>query len=31
MKLFNENRALYESKWGPWVPHTYRQGVGPVQ
>ncbi|MFY1872239.1 glycosyltransferase [Achromobacter xylosoxidans] len=31
VKLFNENRALYESKWGPWVPHTYRQGVGPVQ
>jgi GT2 family glycosyltransferase/glycosyltransferase involved in cell wall biosynthesis len=23
--LFEKNRAIYESKWGPWVPHEYRQ------
>jgi GT2 family glycosyltransferase len=23
--LFDRNRAIYESKWGPWVPHQYRQ------
>jgi len=23
--LFEKNKALYESKWGPWVPHQYRQ------
>ncbi|MGR4973774.1 glycosyltransferase [Pseudomonas sp. LARHCG127] len=22
--LFEKNRAIYESKWGSWVPHTYR-------
>ena len=22
--LFERNRALYEDKWGPWVPHEYR-------
>ena len=22
--LFEKNKALYESKWGPWVPHVYR-------
>ncbi len=22
-KLFNENKAIYEAKWGKWVPHTY--------
>ncbi|MDO7898338.1 glycosyltransferase [Pseudomonas citrulli] len=22
--LFERNKALYESKWGPWVPHVYR-------
>ena len=22
--LFERNRALYEKKWGPWVPHRYR-------
>ena len=22
--LFERNRALYEDKWGPWVPHRYR-------
>ena len=23
-KLFNENKAIYEKKWGKWMPHTYR-------
>lgn len=23
-KLFQTNRAIYESKWGPWIPHSYR-------
>lgn len=22
--LFEKNKILYEEKWGPWVPHTYR-------
>lgn len=22
--LFERNKAYYESKWGPWVPHVYR-------
>lgn len=22
--LFERNKAYYESKWGPWVPHRYR-------
>ncbi|MBT2339000.1 MULTISPECIES: glycosyltransferase [Pseudomonas] len=22
--LFEKNKAIYESKWGPWVPHAYR-------
>lgn len=22
--LFERNRRIYESKWGPWVPHSYR-------
>lgn len=22
-KLFNENKAVYEAKWGKWVPHKY--------
>jgi GT2 family glycosyltransferase/glycosyltransferase involved in cell wall biosynthesis len=22
--LFETNRAIYESKWGPWIPHRYR-------
>lgn len=21
--LFERNKAIYEAKWGPWVPHTY--------
>ena len=27
-QLFDRNKALYESKWGPWVPHRYRQAKG---
>jgi GT2 family glycosyltransferase/glycosyltransferase involved in cell wall biosynthesis len=23
--LFEKNRAIYESKWGPWIPHQYRE------
>ncbi|MCH9724540.1 MAG: glycosyltransferase [Planctomycetes bacterium] len=23
-QLFDKNKAIYEEKWGPWVPHTYR-------
>ncbi|WP_057627292.1 glycosyltransferase [Stenotrophomonas terrae] len=23
--LFEKNKALYEAKWGPWVPHDYRR------
>ncbi|WP_313711481.1 glycosyltransferase [Pseudomonas sp.] len=22
--LFEQNRATYEAKWGPWIPHGYR-------
>ncbi|TAK39183.1 MAG: glycosyltransferase [Lysobacteraceae bacterium] len=22
--LFEKNKAIYEAKWGPWVPHVYR-------
>ena len=22
--LFEKNKKIYESKWGPWVPHVYR-------
>ncbi|WP_219907534.1 glycosyltransferase [Nitrosospira sp. Nsp2] len=22
--LFERNKALYEAKWGPWIPHTYK-------
>ncbi|MCY1304231.1 hypothetical protein D9M69_649170 [compost metagenome] len=24
-KLMETNRKIYEAKWGPWVPHQYRQ------
>lgn len=24
--LFEENKAIYEGKWGTWVPHKYRDG-----
>lgn len=23
-KLFEENKKIYEAKWGPWAPHEYR-------
>lgn len=23
-ELFETNKAIYEEKWGPWTPHTYR-------
>lgn len=23
-ELFDKNKAIYEEKWGTWVPHTYR-------
>jgi GT2 family glycosyltransferase len=23
-KLFQQNKATFESKWGPWAPHRYR-------
>jgi len=26
--LFETNKAIYESKWGAWVPHRYRDGLG---
>lgn len=25
--IFEENKAIYEAKWGPWVPHAYRNGA----
>lgn len=24
-KLFDDNKATYEAKWGPWVPHKYER------
>ncbi|MCP4089374.1 MAG: glycosyltransferase [Gammaproteobacteria bacterium] len=24
-RLFEDNRLLYEKKWGPWIPHGYRE------
>ena len=23
--LFDENKRVYESRWGEWVPHEYRE------
>ncbi|MFN9966094.1 MAG: glycosyltransferase family 2 protein, partial [Lysobacteraceae bacterium] len=23
--LFEKNKALYESKWGTWIPHEHRK------
>jgi GT2 family glycosyltransferase/glycosyltransferase involved in cell wall biosynthesis/Skp family chaperone for outer membrane proteins len=23
--LFEKNKAIYERKWGPWIPHRYRE------
>ena len=28
-KLFEQNRAIYEKKWGPWTPHQYRGAASP--
>ncbi|QOW19177.1 glycosyltransferase [Lysobacter ciconiae] len=28
--LFDTNKAIYEAKWGPWAPHTYRERHPPV-
>ncbi|HDR9128311.1 TPA: glycosyltransferase, partial [Burkholderia vietnamiensis] len=28
--LFETNRAIYEAKWGPWIPHKYRESKGSV-
>ena len=25
--LFERNRRLYEEKWGPWTPHSYREAM----
>jgi GT2 family glycosyltransferase/glycosyltransferase involved in cell wall biosynthesis len=25
--LMQENKIIFEKKWGPWVPHKYRKGV----
>jgi hypothetical protein len=22
-RLFNENKAIYEARWGKWIPHSY--------
>jgi len=29
VKLFNENKATFERKWGPWQPHEYRHDRQP--
>lgn len=23
--LFDDNKRIYEAKWGPWIPHSYRK------
>lgn len=25
-ELFEKNKAIYEKKWGEWIPHRYREG-----
>jgi GT2 family glycosyltransferase len=27
-ELFRRNRAIYEARWGKWIPHTYRDAPG---
>ncbi|MBI1213445.1 MAG: glycosyltransferase [Alphaproteobacteria bacterium] len=27
-ELFRKNRAIYEARWGKWVPHKYREAPG---
>ena len=29
-QLFLKNKAIYEAKWGEWVPHAYRQAAAAV-
>ena len=29
-KLFEENKKIYEAKWGEWVPHGYRKNQQPT-
>lgn len=29
--LFDQNRALYEAKWGKWTPHSYRENENPTR
>ena len=26
-KLFDDNKATYEAKWGPWIPHHYERDL----
>jgi GT2 family glycosyltransferase/glycosyltransferase involved in cell wall biosynthesis len=28
--LFEQNKAIYEAKWGAWIPHTFRKDLNPV-
>jgi len=30
-KLFEDNKKIYEAKWGEWVPHAYRSHESPAQ
>jgi GT2 family glycosyltransferase len=30
-KLFEDNKKIYEAKWGVWVPHAYRGHESPAQ
>jgi GT2 family glycosyltransferase len=25
--IFERNKALFEAKWGPWIPHQYRPNL----
>ena len=29
-KLFEENKKIYEAKWGAWIPHSYRKNLQPT-
>lgn len=26
-EMFEKNKQIYEAKWGPWIPHRYREGM----
>jgi GT2 family glycosyltransferase len=26
-QLFDDNKATYEARWGPWTPHSYREPI----